>query len=55
MLSSFQQCSHSFQVLKKPDTVVYGQHSLVNFKFQAKRTDGTDEAGIIPSQICEER
>ena len=38
-----------------PDTVVYGKHSLVNFKFQAKRTDGTDEAGIIPSQICEER
>ncbi|XP_027055748.1 MAGUK p55 subfamily member 6-like [Pocillopora damicornis] len=23
--------------------------------WQAKRTDGTDEAGIIPSQICEER
>jgi len=28
---------------------------LYFFSFQAKRTDGSDEAGIIPSEIFEER
>ena len=28
---------------------------VVFVSFQAKRTDGSSEAGIIPSQICEER
>lgn len=28
---------------------------VVFVSFQAKRTDGSNEAGIIPSQICEER
>ena len=36
-------------------SIVLVYHLLFACYFQAKRTDGSDEAGIIPSRICEER